>query len=424
MLSMFSSTSLASSSSSLPLLLSISNLIGASVSLRIGFFLFGLYQDKHMAVKYTDIDYLVFSDAASYVNYGQSPYLRETYRYTPLLSWLLVPNSFLDYSFGKILFIFSDLVTGLVIIDILKLMKLSEKKIVIMSSIWLLNPMVITISTRGSSESILTVFIMLSAYYILKRRIIFGGIMSGMAIHFKIYPVIYLPTIILFLSDYQSPLQFLKKPWLTVNKDTILFLIAAIISFSSLSILMYKIYGYEFLYHSYLYHFVRTDHRHNFSIYNISLYFTSAGLSGSSLWHLDFTKIAFIPQLLFSAFLIPIAFTKKSFINTLLLQTLIFVTFNKVMTSQYFIWYLIYLPIFLTRSELLRTKKLKGVLCLLLWVVSQGTWLYNAFNLEFLGISNFTPALLGSSVFFFLSNVYIIGVFIDSTNGLEITDGI
>ena len=76
----------------------------------------------------------------------------------------------------------------------------------ILSSIWLLNPMVITISTRGSAESVLTVMIMLSLYYLLdKDNVILSAIWLGLSIHFKIYPIIYLPSILYYLSSQETP---------------------------------------------------------------------------------------------------------------------------------------------------------------------------------------------------------------------------
>jgi hypothetical protein len=64
----------------------------ASIILRAVFLLYGLWQDAYSPVKYTDIDYFVFTDAARFISRGQSPYARDTYRYTPLLAWLIYPT--------------------------------------------------------------------------------------------------------------------------------------------------------------------------------------------------------------------------------------------------------------------------------------------------------------------------------------------
>ena len=100
----------------------------------------------------------------------------------------------------------SDVITGLIILKLLsKQQQLSEKRNDIIP-IWLLNPMVITISTRGSAESVLTVMIMLSLYYLLdKDNVILSAIWLGLSIHFKIYPIIYLPSILYYLSSQETP---------------------------------------------------------------------------------------------------------------------------------------------------------------------------------------------------------------------------
>lgn len=80
----------------------IKSLLTASVVLRALLLAYGELQDNFSAVKYTDIDYHVFTDAARYVTNGQSPFLRSTYRYSPLLAYMLVPNILVTRIWGKV----------------------------------------------------------------------------------------------------------------------------------------------------------------------------------------------------------------------------------------------------------------------------------------------------------------------------------
>ena len=87
-----------------------------------------------------------------------------------------------------------------------------------------------------------------------------------------------------------------------------------------------------FIKHTYLYHFTRVDHRHNFSVYNTVLHLNSAYPSQAS--DLRVESLAFIPQLLLAVVAIPLMCAKKDLAGTMLAQTFAFVTFNKVCTSQ------------------------------------------------------------------------------------------
>jgi len=72
-------------------------------AIRICLIVYGIMQDSWMSVPYTDVDYLIFSGAAKHVVQGGSPYDEPTYRYPPLLAWLLTPNLLIP-AWGKILF--------------------------------------------------------------------------------------------------------------------------------------------------------------------------------------------------------------------------------------------------------------------------------------------------------------------------------
>jgi phosphatidylinositol glycan class M len=176
----------------------------AAIVLRVAFLVYGVLQDAYSPVKYTDIDYFVFTDAARFLSRGQSPYARDTYRYTPLLAWLIYPTTWpgVWFSFGKVLFAAGDIVTGWMMFRILRAYQnMSQERALKYASIWLLNPMVATISTRGSSEGLLGVLVTALLWAVLAKRITLAGFLLGFAVHFKIYPFIYATSIVWWLGS-------------------------------------------------------------------------------------------------------------------------------------------------------------------------------------------------------------------------------
>lgn len=51
-----------------------------------------------------------------------------------------------------------------------------------------------------------------------------------------------------------------------------------------------------------------------------------------------------------------------------------------------------------------------GLTALALWVLSQGAWLQQGFQLEFLGNSTFVPGLWAAGLGFFAVNCWILGI--------------
>jgi GPI mannosyltransferase 1 subunit M len=171
--------------------------------LRLVLLVYGIWQDAHSALKYTDIDYLVFTDASRLVAQGQSPYDRATYRYTPLLAWLLLPTATPGlFSFGKVVFALADLLAGWLVWTVLRENRgMSVGRAGAFSALWLWNPMVATISTRGSSEGLLGVLTAGLLWAVERRKLTTAGLILGLGVHFKIYPFIYGSAIIWWLDD-------------------------------------------------------------------------------------------------------------------------------------------------------------------------------------------------------------------------------
>ena len=527
-------------------------IIGLFIRLLLTFALPALLDDGLLlkGVRYTDIDYDVFTDAAYHVAHGRSPYDRHTYRYTPFLAKLLAlpiehNNNYEERGgplgmifsiryFGKILFCVADVICGYIIIVLRKqrrrcrtlskygnnneqstanVEKLTRGKEYILDYLtpelkdalwWLYNPLPINICTRGSAESLVVLLPVLATVAVadmynqssdtdstkkLRRsclpiisRACLAGIIHGIGIHAKLYPVIYTISFMANFSRQQQQRQVLSHssngkdsntqekskgddvvgwkyllsnqdeesmscrccntskseegvgstfPWkhptqilmlglfwiqrLLFTMSSILFLLISMLTVGALTYFAVHYYGHTALDEGLLYHFQRVDHRHNYSMYWYWIYLargraaaaisqltdnvSTATPSESSGWGF----IPLIPQVLILGFSsLGIAPYDLSF--ALFCQTFAFVAFNKVITAQYFTWYLCLLPLC---SDRVNWNSKRMFLSLGLLLVSIITWLLSAFTLEMLGWRSHRQVWM-ASLFFFVANVNLL----------------
>ncbi|XP_050873079.1 GPI mannosyltransferase 1 isoform X2 [Lathyrus oleraceus] len=379
--------------------LDIRSLLTFSAIFRVILILYGEWQDSHMEVRYTDVDYIVFSDAASLVASGYSPYNRTTYRYSPLLAFLLLPNSFLHRSWGKFLFSSADILVGYFIYYILKLQKVPENLCNYSVMAWLFNPFTFTIGTRGNCEPIVSAMILWIIVCLMKEGNVLGGVLLSA------------------LPNLQKPVL---RNWSAVQKErledlngcfTLLNLLKSIFTWNRVIFglvsgsvflfctgLFFCLYGWDFLHEALLYHLTRTDPRHNFSIYFYHIYL-HYGHNISVVEKL----VSFLPQFLVQLVLIFSFAQDLPF--CLFVQTVSFVAFNKVITAQYFVWFFSLLPLILPWSKM----KLKwgGLSCILLWIGAQTHWLMWGYLLEFKGKNVFLQ-LWVAGLMFLAANIFIL----------------
>ena len=111
-----------------------------------------------------------------------------------------------------------------------------------------------------------------------------------------------------------------------------------------------------------MYHLTRRDHRHNFSPYFYLMYLVSDGPTPAAV-----SLLAFLPQLVLLVVLSAKFYRDLPF--CLFVQTIAFVAFNKVITSQYFIWYITFLPVVWPTLHL-RARGVGGAV-LVAWIGAQ-----------------------------------------------------
>ncbi|TNY22451.1 glycosyltransferase family 50 protein [Rhodotorula diobovata] len=371
--------------------------LGWAALLRALLLVWGAYQDTHSPVKYTDVDYTVFTDAARCVVHPQGdhpqcptraqgplaptwlgdPYARATYRYTPLVALALVPNLVVHPLCGKLLFALCDLVVGSVLYAILRRQGKGETYAGrAVAAAWLVNPVVANISTRGSSEALVGALVVSTLSLALRQRWDAAAAVFGVAVHVKIFPFLYGSSLVAALAasahgDAKLALRRMLR-----------FGATSFACFMALNVSLFLLFGEPFIHETFLYHLSRLDHRHNFSAYFYPFYLSaspSAPLPSSTWQHLARHPLAaFVPQLVLSLGLGAL-FGAEDLPFAWLVQTFAFVTFNKVCTSQYFLWYLWLLPAALPSLSLTPRR---STLVALVWALTQALWLSQAYLLE------------------------------------------
>ena len=171
--------------------------------------------------------------------------MRPTYRYTPILAWLMTPNITWFAEFGKVIFIICDVLTGFFLYLLLKKRSCSEMMASACASFWLLNPLPATVSSRGNAESIVAILVLGTLYYIMKQGLLnlcIAGLLYGFSVHMKIYPVTYaLPIYLMLDSNYSGVKKGKTLCGFDVlpNRHRIAFVLCSALSFISLTGLCY-----------------------------------------------------------------------------------------------------------------------------------------------------------------------------------------
>jgi phosphatidylinositol glycan class M len=331
---------------------------------------------------YTDIDYHVFTRAAGHLAKSGDPYQHSTYRYPPVLAWLASPNLWLHPNALKWLFVLGDLANYWSIASITG----SH----LLAAAYFLNPLAIYLTTRGSFDSLPLLLVIWVVGFYQGRRYFLAGLALGTAIHLRVYPVIFIPTLVFALQAKTGSL--LSREVLRGAAGTLLALAATTLP---------SAWAWpQYLPQAVFYHLTRSDHRHSYSPLFLVTYLRSEG--GGAAYDGLVGSVLQAVVVLSSGFRL-----RKDLPLAVLAQSWLFVLFNKVYTMQYMMWLnvgLLAMPDNLLFVEGRRRAVFVYGMILLLGVL---VWWYFAIRLEGKG----EEVLLGmwiSSLGLFASQAYLL----------------
>lgn len=371
---------------------------------------------------YTDIDYHIFSDASLLLLEGSSPFERDTFRYPPLLALLLIPNHLVIYDFGKVLFSLFDSLIPL-LIEILHDPKTGVQDVWFQSCqskfsvIWMVNVLSINICTRGSSDSIVNCGVLLMTVLTERQHWRACGVCLGFLIYWRLFPIIYVPLVFASMWKVMGHHSFYR-----FLHDSAVLSVTIVLSFLIFFVPSLFAYFPEYWEECWIYHFIRKDHRHNFSPYFYPFYLS---LSSPLSYRLPFLSnicqylCAFLPSIawitLGSVWVQKYVRGKQSMGQCGLLLTWTFLLFNRVCTAQYFTWIVCWVPLAMTlkNSLTLNSSRIQDSLFNYVFSIFWNSWLIVpillwlgvAYQIEFLR-SSLYESLWAVSLLVWISGCY------------------
>lgn len=174
----------------------------------------------------------------------------------------------------------------------------------------------------------------------------------------------------------------------------------------ALNLFSYWLYGDEYLQEAWLYHLIRKDNRHNYSVY-FHLIYQLYEQSGSQAIALAM----FIPQ--WSLIIVAGLLFHHDLFFAMVVQTWAFVAFNKVYTAQYFLWYLSLLPFVAINNSAIHGSGCRWIIGLTIYAAQSlfvPLWEVTAYKLEFQGLNAFNEIQWANYIFFVINIVSLVVV--------------